>query len=282
MAVTVGTGRVWEDVFVERRQGYSTSVTDYHEHGFYEINLILSGNVRVLLKDRFVEGSENRIVLTAPHTPHYVTCRPDALYSRLYLLFTHEFAADFLPEWADLAAVFGENGNTMPLTPSETRFIRERIGEIDAEPSPLGKKLLLYHLLVRLSGLSCAGHPAERKPQYLMDAMAYIEANYRQRLTAEDLARQLYVGRTTLMTQFRRRIGCTLNEYITDCRLKYAERFLREGDTLDAAAEKCGFADSSGLSRAFRRRYGCSPGQFLHGKGVRADAGETAAHLSES
>ena len=42
-------GTAWETFHVERREAYSTSVTDYHKHGFYEINLILSGNVIGLL-----------------------------------------------------------------------------------------------------------------------------------------------------------------------------------------------------------------------------------------
>ena len=36
-----GFGTVWSDVHVSYREGYYTSVTDYHEHSFYEINLIL-------------------------------------------------------------------------------------------------------------------------------------------------------------------------------------------------------------------------------------------------
>lgn len=43
-----GFKKVWNDVFIAHREGYYTSVTDYHEHDFYEINLILSGNVKIL------------------------------------------------------------------------------------------------------------------------------------------------------------------------------------------------------------------------------------------
>ena len=52
-----GFGREWNDVLVTRRDGYYTSVTDYHEHEFYEINLILSGNVKILMQDCLEEGT---------------------------------------------------------------------------------------------------------------------------------------------------------------------------------------------------------------------------------
>ena len=89
-----GFGTAWKTVHVEKREGYYTSVTDFHEHDFYEINLILSGNVKILLKDSFEMGGENKVVLTGPNTPHYILCQSDTLYSRLYVLFTEEFIAN--------------------------------------------------------------------------------------------------------------------------------------------------------------------------------------------
>ena len=70
-----GYGKLWNDVHVERRSGYSTSVTDFHKHSFYEINLILSGNIKILLQDRFEEGTENKIVSPDPvlHTLYHVS-----------------------------------------------------------------------------------------------------------------------------------------------------------------------------------------------------------------
>ena len=258
-----GYGKTWQEVFVGSKEGYSTSVNDYHEHKFYEINLILSGNVRILLRDRFEEGIENRIVLTRPDTPHYVTCNSDTLYSRLYLLFTHEFAAEFLPEWEELSSVFGENGETITLTPSETSFIKTLIEDVDLQKSRLGKRLSTYYLLLKISELKRESEQGGKKPQYLMDAMSYIESNYHKRIVAGDLAKSLYVGRTTLMTEFKHQVGCTLNEYITDCRLKNAVVLLKNGETVERVAEKCGFSDSSGLSRAFKRRYNCAPRRYI-------------------
>jgi len=254
----------WDKVLVYRREGYTTSVTDYHEHSFYEINLILSGNFKILLSDHFEESCESRIVLTRPGTPHYVTCRPDTLYSRVYLLFTEEFVSGFIPEWGELSEIFGENGRVVALSPSQTAAIKEMIEEIEAEKTELGKRLLVCYLLLKLAELrEKSGVRREKNPAYIMRAMAYIEENYAERIVAEELARRLYIGRTTLMTEFKRRIGCTFNEYVTDCRLKNAVKLLEAGETVERAAEKCGFSDSSGLTRAFKRKYRCAPKQYL-------------------
>ena len=81
----------WTDVYVEIRERYKTSVTDFHEHDFYEINLILSGDVKVFAANQVVDGTSNKIVLAKPDTPHFVSCNSDVLYSSVYLVFSDEF-----------------------------------------------------------------------------------------------------------------------------------------------------------------------------------------------
>ena len=80
---------------------------------------------------------------------------------------------------------------------------------------------------------------------------------------AKDLAWRLGVSRTTLMTAFKKYTGITLNDYLTQYRLKEAIRCLWEGDTVQSAAEKCGFGDTGNFIRAFRARYNTTPMQYI-------------------
>ena len=67
-----GYGESWKDVLVYGKEGYTTSVADYHSHGFYEVNLILSGNVRILMSDKSVETNLSHLVLMGPGVPHFI------------------------------------------------------------------------------------------------------------------------------------------------------------------------------------------------------------------
>ena len=259
-----GFGKTWTDTFVQLREGYTTSVTDYHEHGFYEINLILSGNVKILLGDRFEEGSQNRIVLTRPDTPHYISCAPDVLYSRLYLSIAREFIEDRLPEWNDLSYLFGQTGNVITLNADQTEFFKSLLEGIRDETNPFRKRLLIYGFLSHLSELSREKHQKMSLiPQYILDAIDYLENHYSEHFVSAELAQRLHIGRTALMTGFKKHMGKTLIDYLTNCRLKHAVELLMDRQTLEYAAEKCGFADSSGLIRAFKRHYGMTPKQYL-------------------
>ena len=260
-----GFGKIWSTVHVERRSGYHSSVTDYHKHDFYEINLILSGNVKILLKDTFEEGRENRIVLTRPDTPHFISCDPDTLYQRLYLVFTDAFIADCFPEWQKLSSVFGKNGTILTLCEEETARFQGMIEQIEREPNAFGQRLLIYYLLLQLLERTPERLKSSDTPSYILDALTYLETHYAERINFASLAESLYVGRTTLMTEFKRYTETTLGQYLTQCRLRHAIRHLRQGKTIEYAAEACGFSDSSGFIRAFKRHYGMTPYKYVKG-----------------
>lgn len=258
-----GFGHVWKTLHVDRREGYYTSVTDFHEHNFFEINLILSGNFKIHLKDHFEEGCSYKIVLTKPHTPHYISCSSDTLYRRVYLLFTEELVANYLPEWKQLSKIFNENGVILSINQEEASNYLHLIEQIESEKSVLGQRLLIYYLLLHLG--DHVKHPEKRKerPIYIFDALMYIENHYFETIDFSILAKQLCVGRTKMMTEFKIYVGNTMGEYLCQCRLKNAIHHLYQNKTIEYAAEKCGFSDGSSLIRAFKRVYGMSPYKYI-------------------
>lgn len=263
--LNLGFGELWTDVSVIKKQGYYTSVKDYHKHAFFELVLILSGNVKILLSDHFENTKENRLVLTRPGVPHYISCESDTLYSRLYLMFSEDFISNRLPEWKKLSLVFGEMGEVIPLSAAQTEFIADSILKIDKETDLFRKRLLIYILLSHISEyyVNKTTGKSSSAPSFIFDAISYIENNYHTKLTAEKIAKQLHIGRTTLMTEFKHHIGDTIGNYITTCRLRNAVRMIKEGKKLEYTAVCCGFSDSSGLIRSFKKTYGKTPKEYL-------------------
>ena len=258
-----GFGKDWQEVLVYRREGYTTSVANFHEHAFYEVNLILSGNVRILLPGHSVETDRSHLILTAPNTPHYISCEPDRLYSRLYLSFAQEFL-EGLPQWETLRRIFGENGTVVAISRTQRELCSDIIDRIGAESDPLRQKLLILYLLSHVAEFARHGVvDAMPTPHYIIEALTYIRENYTQKIVADALADRLHVGRTTLMTAFKKHTGSTLGDYLTGIRLKHASRLLREGRAVQETAELCGFADSGALIRSFKRMYGTTPGKYV-------------------
>ena len=257
-----GYGTDWKDLFIQYRKGFFTSVSDFHKHDFYEINLILSGNIKILLADKTEQGTQNRIVLTRPGTPHYISCNSDTLYSRLYLLFSEDFVAEYVPEWHKLVSVFGTTGRIITITEEQTAFCKELIDRLQTESDRFRQRLMILYLLSYL-GEFAQEDASETIPHYIMKALTYMEEHYREKIVASDLAKALFVSRTTLMTDFKKHTGTTLNRYLVNCRLKQTIKLLRQGIPEYEVAEKCGFSDSCSLIRCFKKQFGMTPRQYL-------------------
>ncbi|MBR5157591.1 MAG: hypothetical protein IKW59_07475 [Clostridia bacterium] len=41
----------WKNVYVKYRESYYPPINDFHEHNYYEINFIISGNAKIFLPD---------------------------------------------------------------------------------------------------------------------------------------------------------------------------------------------------------------------------------------
>ena len=257
-------GTRWTEFHTDYYEGYLPNMSDYHMHEYYEISLILSGNVKVLLPHSVHSGTVSRLVLTRPMTSHLIICEPNQLYKRLNLLFAGEFLADYLSERNQLLSIFGKHGNVIPLTQEQTAELLRLAEETKNETDSFRQRLRLMIFLSKVSELSKKDEKnAEALPACVSDALSYIQENYQSKIVADELAWRLGVGRTTLMTAFKRYTGSTLNEYLTRYRLKLAISLLRQGETQQIAAERCGFGDACNLIRAFRRRFGATPGQYL-------------------
>ena len=257
-------GTRWTEFHTDYYEGYLPNMSDYHMHEYYEISLILSGDVKVLLPKTIQSGTQSRLVLTRPMTSHLMVCHPHLLYQRMNLLFSPEYLADYVPEWKQLLYVFGKHGRVIPLTEQETAKFLDMVKSIQNEENAFRKRLRLLMFLSSIADLTeDINQPDEELPTYVVNALSYLQEHHAERIVAEDLAWRFGVGRTTLMTGFKRYTGSTLTDYLTRYRLKQAIRHLREKKTQQHTAELCGFGDASNLIRCFRHYFGVTPKQYL-------------------
>ena len=262
-----GYGTEWQDFRIKCRESYSTSVTDFHEHEFFEVNLILSGNVNILMKDKVEEGNGSYVVLTSPGTPHYIRCAPDTLYKRLYLMVSRQFIVNYVPEWEELVSLFGKRGRVIKITNKEAEKYEQMIKKIESETNRFRQRLLILFFFSYLSEkVEDRDLDSQKIPAHIMKALTYVNEHLGEKIVAEQLAEQLYVSRTTLLTTFKQYTGVTLNSYILNCRIKKAISMLKNGKTEQVVAEECGFGNSSAFIKSFKKVYDITPMQYLKQK----------------
>ncbi len=241
-------------------EGYTPGMQYFHMHSHYEISFIMSGNVSVLLPDQISSGTEARVILLRPFTLHYIIPEPDQLYRRFNLYFTDKYAEEKTEEWLALHGLFSNNGAVLLPDSSQCRRL-EQIFSIMLEETDLDRnRYLLMYTMSLLCGLHQIQNPVPFKiPDYIHQVLLYLSEHYTEKIAANELAQKVGVGRTTLMTGFRKYVGITIHQYQQNLRLKHADILRKQGLSVTEAAEASGYCDIGGYIRAYRKVYGASP-----------------------
>lgn len=239
--------------------GYRPNMMHFHMHSHYEISLILNGDVTVLLSNRIQTGTEPRVVLHRPYTPHHIIPEPHQLYRRINVAFTEKFAAKLPSEWTQLYSVFSpDRAILLPNTAMCERL--EQILTLLIEERDLDRcRYLLFYCLSLIRDFRGTPDVATHIPDYILGALHYIGEHYYEKVTADMLARRLGIGRTMLMTKFRQYVGMPLHQYQQSLKVREALNLMEKGYSVSDAAEACGFCDIGGFVRAHRKIYGTTP-----------------------
>jgi AraC-like DNA-binding protein len=92
------------------------------------------------------------------------------------------------------------------------------------------------------------------------ETKALLSARFAERLTLDELGREVNLSPFHLARAFRRHTGYTLHEYRTHLRLRAVVERLEHGDEdLAAIAREVGFSSHSHLTSTFRRAFGLPP-----------------------
>jgi AraC-like DNA-binding protein len=79
----------------------------------------------------------------------------------------------------------------------------------------------------------------------------------------EQLAQHAGMSRARFAAYFRRVVGMTPFDYLTNWRLGVAQTMLRKGNSLKLIASAVGYANATALTRVFTQRIGISPSVWL-------------------
>ena len=115
---------------------------------------------------------------------------------------------------------------------------------------------LLHHVSMQLTDLSGNSSFSQR-------AIQYIEQHYAQKTTVQEIADSLFVSVPHLIRVFKKEMGYTPHEFLTEYRLNVVTHYLEFGDqSVETIAEQTGFSSSIHFISSFRKLYGCTPVQY--------------------
>jgi len=125
---------------------------------------------------------------------------------------------------------------------------------------------LLRHLLATRGMTS--GMMAGLADTRLSRALNLMHANPQQPWTVAELAGEANMSRASFAAHFHAVIGQPPADYLMSWRISLAQKRLRDGKPIALIADEVGYESPSALARAFRRKTGTSPRDWLRGLGA--------------
>lgn len=263
---------------------YKCFIPDYfanvplHWHGEFEINFIISGCAEFICGDsRFISSAGDIIVIT-PNMLHAIYPREN--FRQLYdtVVFSGEMLG--ISENDRCAAecvkpiVKGTSKITPRITPGHVYYseLRTAVGNIFScakGDSPrldmlMKSELLRFFWLLQESGdvVQTDGNPAG-KSETVRPAIEYMNENFAEKITVEQLAETVHVSKSYFMRLFKETAGVSAIEYLSQIRIKSACEILSvTNKTAAETALECGFGNLSNFNRQFRNIMGCSPKEY--------------------
>ncbi|MHB8129878.1 MAG: helix-turn-helix transcriptional regulator [Mobilitalea sp.] len=96
-----------------------------------------------------------------------------------------------------------------------------------------------------------------------IDVIYYLQSCYNQKITIERLADEFHTNRTTLLNDFKKYTGQSVNQYLVQLRLTMASTLLRDTElSVDEICDRTGFNDISYFSKVFKKKLLHTPSQY--------------------
>jgi AraC-like DNA-binding protein len=250
----------------------------FHFHPEIEITLIECGTGRRVVGDSIESFAPGDLVLLPPNLPHQYVSDPasrDAIAMAKVMQFRPDFMGDELLRLPEFSAV-----QTLLLRRSTRglRFggrtlaqARQLIAKIFAA-SGSKRLLLLLELLDTLARASQAAPIASsgylckissREGDTIDNALRYLNENFTDRVTLNDLCKHLHVSPATCNRLFQKSIGRSFKTALIEMRTSYAARQLLETkQSVLNVAYSSGFTNLSNFNRHFRKWKGLTPRTF--------------------
>ena len=101
---------------------------------------------------------------------------------------------------------------------------------------------------------------------YVQQILDHVQLCYMQKISVEEMAERFGLDRRHLSRQFKKKIGCTIQQHILNVRMSQGRRFLALGYSVAETAVLCGYSAPSIFSKLFKKCYNESPREWVKRK----------------
>lgn len=236
-----------------------------HQHEYYELELILDGEAVHNINGESANLSKGDVVFITPMDRHgFENC--------LFRTITLHFSTTYLSPMFKKALPTCQNKIYRGVNQvtknyfdiAHKIFMDENANNKDVKIKNL-VELILLELMPDIFG--------ENEQLYCSDdrvseAIGFINVNFTKEISLTAIEKMYGLSPSYFSRTFKKRIGKSFVNYVTEKRIDYAKKLLMSGERVIDACYECGFASERNFSRRFKEICGVSPAEYAK-SGVR-------------
>lgn len=176
---------------------------------------------------------------------------------------------------ADISALCNRIGASVVAALRKNMQLSEKAAGLSEISRFLNTELSLGGLTAALSEWAqeliarCAEIQKQVMLRPIREAKLYIDQNYAQHLTLQNISQKVGLSPAYFCTLFRQEVGVAFNPYLSGIRIEQAKRLITETDlSITAISERVGYQDARYFSRIFLKTVGVQPTAYrrLHSR----------------
>lgn len=229
-----------------------------HFHNEVSIGLIERGSTTTEISGNTYELHEKTFLIIPPNIPH--KCNPYNYKSwnfRMFYIKNEWFKSAFNIQGENIRFDYMKIGQTMFSDIIKLTDNIERKGiSIENETK------LVNHIsiLIKNDKLTSDKDVCETlKLKKINETKLYINENYLKNITLDELAKVAEVSKYYLIRKFNERYGLSPHQYITNLRINYSKKLLKNNKEFADIAIDSGFYDQSHFTKCFKEYTGVTP-----------------------
>lgn len=245
------------EVFLYENFPESDLVAHYHE--FYEIHMVLKGEVTYWVDGQVYPMTTGSVILLRPMQLHKPDLTELASCQRIVLWINKQFLEQMFYD-GSLTRCFLQGQHcyrALHLTDLFQTLYRE------SQSAQFGASIyaqsILCQILVELSRIDDHNSYGEKPSPLIAEIISYVCDHFTEDICLDKIARHFHVSKYHLSRLFKTQTGTSLYHYIVLQRLSLAKQLLLSGQPAGQVYAVCGFRDYSVFYKAFKAEYHCAP-----------------------
>ena len=249
--------------------------TAKEKHPFYELVFVNTGELVIDSEDYTGVLHKNEMIIHRCNSAHSLSCTLHSLPEVIIIGFEcncslidkFSFSPILLHDFGvrKLGEIVKEGRNVF-MPPYDVPVYNMKKKKQQRFGSEQVLRLLLEYFLIKIMReytLSETNDDGSESPALINEIVAYMNDNYLEKITIDELAFLFKTNRATLCKQFKEATGYTLIEFINNKKFEAAKhKILHTGDTFTKIAADLNFESIHYFTRFFKKMSGYSPKEF--------------------